>query len=188
MDQVKIGEFLKELRKSKNLTQQEAADSLYVSQKTISRWETGEGIPDISIILEVARFYNVTVDEILEGKRKEEKIEEKKQYKKIVIGKKKENIVTKLNTYLFIAVGIVLFCLILGVIFYFVLTEDILKYVLPISWVIGISLYLFGYNEIKENVEEKDKKKLRKKSIILSDVIFITLLIYLIMLGGEVIW
>ena len=71
MDQIKIGEFLKELRKQKNLTQQEAADALFVSQKTISRWETGEGIPDISIIQDVAKFYDVTVDEILEGTKKE---------------------------------------------------------------------------------------------------------------------
>ena len=72
MDQIKIGEFLKELRKQKKLTQQEAADALFVSQKTISRWETGEGIPDISIIQDVAKFYDVTVDEILTGVKKEE--------------------------------------------------------------------------------------------------------------------
>ena len=41
MDQIKIGEFLKSLRKEKNISQQKGADSLYVSQTTISRWETG---------------------------------------------------------------------------------------------------------------------------------------------------
>ena len=70
MDAVKIGELLKALRKSKGYTQQEVAESLYVTQKTVSRWENGEGIPDISIIVSVAEFYDITVDELLKGERK----------------------------------------------------------------------------------------------------------------------
>ena len=70
MDAVKIGEFLKALRKSKGYTQQEVAEALYVTQKTVSRWENGEGIPDINIIVSVAEFYDVTVDELLKGERK----------------------------------------------------------------------------------------------------------------------
>ena len=69
MDVIKIGEFLKVLRKAKGYTQQEVADELYVTQKTVSRWEKGEGIPDINIIVNVAEFYDITVDELLKGER-----------------------------------------------------------------------------------------------------------------------
>lgn len=69
MDNSKTAEFLKALRKAKGLTQQDAADALYLSPKTISRWESGDGLPDINIIQSVADLYGVTVDEILRGER-----------------------------------------------------------------------------------------------------------------------
>ena len=179
MDQIKIGDFLKELRKSKKLTQQEAADSLFVSQKTISRWETGEGIPDISIILDVAKFYNVTVDEILEGKRK---IESNKT-EKVIIENYEQNNISKLNIYFFITISLILFFFILGIIFYFTLTKVIMIIILPITWIIGIFLYVFGYNENKDKIEDNDKQKIRRKTIMLSDIIFVTLIVYLLFLG-----
>lgn len=73
MDTIKIGEFLKALRKAKGYTQEEVANHLMLSPKTISRWENGVRIPDINIISAVADFYNVTVDEILKGERYTEK-------------------------------------------------------------------------------------------------------------------
>lgn len=70
MDCSKTAEFLKALRKAKGLTQQDAADALFLSPKTISRWESGDGLPDINIIQSVADLYDVSVDEILRGERK----------------------------------------------------------------------------------------------------------------------
>ena len=64
-----IGEFLSILRKSKGLTQQEVADALGVSNKTVSSWETGASCPDISILPVLAELYDVTCDEIVRGKR-----------------------------------------------------------------------------------------------------------------------
>ena len=60
MDYKKIGEFLKSLRKANGLTQEEVADQLMVSAKTISRWECGDGLPDINIISAVADLYKPT--------------------------------------------------------------------------------------------------------------------------------
>ena len=54
MDLVKIGEFIKELRKEKNITQDELAEKFYVSRRTVSRWETGSNLPDIDILIELA--------------------------------------------------------------------------------------------------------------------------------------
>lgn len=67
MDQKKIGNFLKELRLSKNLTQEELAEKFFVSSRSISRWETGVNLPDISLLIELADFYEVDVREIIEG-------------------------------------------------------------------------------------------------------------------------
>lgn len=54
MDQQKIGAFLKKLRKEKNLTQEQLAEQLNVSGRTVSRWETGSNMPDISILADVS--------------------------------------------------------------------------------------------------------------------------------------
>lgn len=70
MDTKKIGEFLKVLRKEKGLTQEQLAEILFVSGRTISRWETGTNMPDLSILIQIAEFYDVEVKEILDGERK----------------------------------------------------------------------------------------------------------------------
>ena len=70
MDTVKIGNFLRELRKEKNLTQEQLAEVFSVSNRTISRWETGSNMPDISLLLEIAGFYQLDVSEILNGERR----------------------------------------------------------------------------------------------------------------------
>lgn len=76
MDQKKIGTFLKELRKKKGITQEELAEHLNVSSRSVSRWETGSNMPDISLLTEIADFYDVDVREIIEGERKEAMNEE----------------------------------------------------------------------------------------------------------------
>ena len=72
MDQKKIGFFLKELRKEKGITQEEFAEELNVSGRTVSRWETGNNMPDISLLIEIADFFDVTIPEIINGERKSE--------------------------------------------------------------------------------------------------------------------
>lgn len=72
MDQIKIGSFLKELRKEKGLTQEQLAEQFNVSNRSVSRWETGSTLPDISILIELAEFYNVDISDLLNGERKGE--------------------------------------------------------------------------------------------------------------------
>lgn len=76
MDQQKIGMFLKELRVEKNLTQEKLAELLGVTNRSVSRWENGNNMPDLSLLMEIANVYGVGVDEILDGKRKETRIDE----------------------------------------------------------------------------------------------------------------
>lgn len=75
MDTKKIGEFLKILRKEKGLTQEQLAEILLVSGRTISRWETGTNMPDLSILIQMAEFYAVDVKEILDGERKSDNMD-----------------------------------------------------------------------------------------------------------------
>ena len=74
MDQKKIGLFLKTLRKEKNITQEVLAETLNVSSRTVSRWETGSNMPDISLLVELSEFYQVSIPEIINGERKSEKM------------------------------------------------------------------------------------------------------------------
>ncbi|MDO4467352.1 MAG: helix-turn-helix domain-containing protein [Bacillota bacterium] len=71
MDQIKIGCFIKELRKEKELTQEQLAEKFNVSRRSVSRWETGSNMPDISIMIELADFFEVDIRELLDGQRKE---------------------------------------------------------------------------------------------------------------------
>ena len=70
MDQKKIGSFLKELRKEKDITQEQLAEKINVSGRTVSRWETGSNMPDISLLAELAEFYDVSIPKSLMEKGK----------------------------------------------------------------------------------------------------------------------
>ena len=70
MDQKKIGLFLKTLRNEKGITQEQLAEHFHVSNRTVSRWETGTNMPDISLLTEIADFYDVDVRELIEGERR----------------------------------------------------------------------------------------------------------------------
>lgn len=75
MDQIKIGKFLKHLRKEKGLTQEQLAEQFFVSSRTVSRWETGSNMPDLDILIELADFYNADIREIIDGERKSNNME-----------------------------------------------------------------------------------------------------------------
>ena len=72
MDQKKIGQFIKELRKEKGITQEKLAETFNVSVRTISRWETGSNMPDISLLVNISDYFNVDVRELIDGERKSE--------------------------------------------------------------------------------------------------------------------
>lgn len=65
------GIFIAELRKEKKLTQKQLADKLNVSDKAVSRWETGKGYPDVNTLVCLSEFFGITVNELLAGKRLE---------------------------------------------------------------------------------------------------------------------
>jgi transcriptional regulator with XRE-family HTH domain len=71
-----IGLFLKQLRNEKKLTQEQLAEVLGVSGRTVSRWETGSNLPDLSILVQISEYYGVEIKEILNGERKSEHMEQ----------------------------------------------------------------------------------------------------------------
>ena len=69
MDQEKIGRFIAELRKAHSLTQKQLADRIGVSDKTVSKWETGRGLPEISIMQSLCETMDISINELLSGER-----------------------------------------------------------------------------------------------------------------------
>ena len=67
MDMEKTGTYLASLRRGRDMTQQQVADILGVSNKTVSKWESGAGLPDIGALPALAALYGVTADDILAG-------------------------------------------------------------------------------------------------------------------------
>ena len=69
MDATKCGAFIAKLRSERGMTQKELSEALNVSDKAISRWETGKGYPDVSSLMALSEFFSVSVNELLSGKR-----------------------------------------------------------------------------------------------------------------------
>lgn len=79
IEQVKIGNFLKELRKENGKTQEEIAEMFGVSSRSVSRWENGNTMPDLGILVELADYYDVEIRAIIDGERKSENMEKEEK-------------------------------------------------------------------------------------------------------------
>ena len=78
MDQNKIGNLIKELRKKDNLTQEKFAEKYGVTYQAVSKWENGKNIPDISLLKQICDDYNINIDDLLKGKNNSNKNDRKK--------------------------------------------------------------------------------------------------------------
>ncbi len=67
MNQIKIGRFIAECRKEKKLTQMQLAEKLNITDRAVSKWETGKGMPDSSVMLELCEILGITVNDLLSG-------------------------------------------------------------------------------------------------------------------------
>ena len=74
MDQKKIGTLLKELRNEKGLTQEQFAELVNVTNRTVSRWENGNNMPDLDILIQISDYYEIDLRELLDGERKKAKM------------------------------------------------------------------------------------------------------------------
>ena len=69
MDQIKIGRFIAECRKKNNMTQMQLAERLNITDRAVSKWETGKSMPDASIMLALCDMLNISVNELLSGEK-----------------------------------------------------------------------------------------------------------------------
>lgn len=67
MNQIKIGEFISSQRKKNNLTQAALAEKLGITDRAVSKWERGKGLPDVSLMLDLCDIFGITVNELLSG-------------------------------------------------------------------------------------------------------------------------
>ena len=105
MDQIQIGKFIAEERKRKGYTQRALADILGISDKTISKWERGNGFPDVSLLLPLCNELEITVNELLSGERLQEP-DYKKKAEENMVNLVKEAQESKKKIMLSAAVGI----------------------------------------------------------------------------------
>ena len=172
MNQQKMGEFLKHLRKEKGLTQEQLAEHFYISSRTVSRWETGSNMPDVSMLIDLADFYDVDIREIIDGERKSENMdnETKETLKKVAeyTEEEKKKLKRKMADMMIGAAVLLVFCALLfesnG--FSGWIPESSCRNI--IGFTLGIStatlvlnvLYLFG---ILDKVREKKLSLIKKK-------------------------
>ena len=96
MNQIEIGKFIAECRKKKNLTQAQLAEKLNITDRAVSKWETGKSMPDSSIMLALCEMLGITVNELLSGEEVDvESYEQKANENLIAFKRKDENNMTK---------------------------------------------------------------------------------------------
>lgn len=168
METKKIALFIKTKRKEKGLTQEQLANELFVTEKAISRWETGRGTPDISLLIPLAKVLNVSVSEILSGEKKsknKEEINEIINY--IEINKKgKYNMPFKLSIICYI-ISILTFLTYLRLDYN---TNISINYFIRLIFVIIASVFIIIGNYIYNN-NYIDKISDKKKSIKIANLI-----------------
>jgi glycopeptide antibiotics resistance protein/DNA-binding XRE family transcriptional regulator len=177
MDLNKISNFIKAKRKELGITQDELAEKLFVTEKAISRWETGRGTPDISLLIPLSKELNIDVSELLNG-------EENKKSKNDVEQLIEYNEITKANKYNFQFKLTIFFYIlsILSFLFYLRFEYDPnieVNYFIRLLIIVIASIFVIIGNKIYSNnyVEKlEDKKKVLKLSHIIVFIYYVILL------------
>lgn len=95
MDQVKIGKFISQCRKEKGLTQAQLAEKLNITDRAVSKWETGKGMPDSSIMIELCDILGICINELFSGEKLHMENYNKKADENLVELKKENEAINK---------------------------------------------------------------------------------------------
>lgn len=179
MDLNKISTFIKTKRKELGITQDELAEKLFVTEKAISRWETGRGTPDISLLLPLSKELNIDVSELLNGEENR-KSKSKNDVEQLI----EYNEITKANKYNFQFKLTIFFYIlsILSFLFYLRFEYDPnieVNYFIRLLITVVASIFVIIGNQIYSNnyVEKiEDKKKMLKLSHIIVFIYYVVLL------------
>ena len=185
-DQAKIGSFLKELRKEKTLTQEQLAEEFNVVSRTVSRWENGNNMPDLSILVELADFYDVDIRELIDGERKSENMTEEMKDTLVKVAdyseSEKENIIKKLYgsiigaAFIFLALWIIPIVIDVGPAESTLLRYSQLRGCVFFAVEIGLVISGMGIVRIMQVMGRMNKervRKLRKVLLPISIVVFV---------------
>ena len=170
MNQQKTGEFLKELRKEKGLTQEQLGEKFFVSSRTVSRWETGSNLPDLQTLIELAEFYDIDIREIIDGERKSENMDKEMKETLVKVSEysdsEKKSKVRKIN--IFFALGLIL--ILVGTfnsqfefIYEIIGNNPIGQVLLGITFGMGISFEAVAFYFNNHDVSFKNKRALNNK-------------------------
>lgn len=154
MDQVKIGKFISDERKAKGYTQKQLSELLGISDKTISKWECGNGFPEASLLLPLCNELEITVNELLTGERISQQNYKKKAEENMVnmIREKEENKQKILLTTMIGVISTITFVTLLLVVCFYtdviILPIKIVLMMIAIS-VFGVGLYVAMWGDRK---------------------------------------
>ena len=95
MDQEKIGKFISKVRKEKNITQEQLADKLHITNRAISKWENGICLPDVSIMMELCKILDISINDLFIGEKTKNNENSKKLEENILNLLKKEELQNK---------------------------------------------------------------------------------------------
>lgn len=95
MDVIKIGNFIADRRKKQNLTQMELAEKLNITDRAVSKWERGKSLPDASVMLELCKVLNISVNELLTGENLDMKDYNEQAEKNLIEMKKQKELADK---------------------------------------------------------------------------------------------
>ena len=183
MDQIKIGAFLKELRKEHDLSQEQLAERFNVSSRSISRWENGNTMPDISVMIELADFYDIDIRDLLRGERKSEQMDENLKETLVMVAEYTEAEKAKILKKVYVCGQGMLITSVASMIMYFlayffdgiVLTPFLL---ILASGILAINTVLASL-QLKGNMSKEKNKKLIRITVTIWVVLGMSILIFL---------
>ena len=167
MDQVKIGNFIKECRKELGITQYELADKLNVSFKTISKWECGKGLPDVSLLLPLCNELKISVNELLSGERLlNEEYKEKAEDNLIdIIKKEREENKKKIMIEVLIGIPCIVSMLSLFIVAGLLNIEDYQRIIILVIGFICVCCSVIGLSILDRNIGYYECKHCKERFI-----------------------
>lgn len=166
-----IGERLYNLRKERNLSQEDLANELDVSRQSISKWETNQSMPDFDKIISLCQFFNITTDELLTGNRD-------------IVEAKENSIKSNYARNLAVAIGLYIFSIVSFLIFASGFKQPIIGVCVGLTLVAvatGIIIYnsiMYGKKKVKS---EEQKKQERQLNLISEAVILVGIVLYFLL-------
>ena len=184
MDQIKIGAFLKELRKEHDLSQEQLAERFNVSSRSVSRWENGNTMPDISIMIELADYYDIDIRDLLRGERKSDKMEENLKETLVMVADYTEADKVKILNKVYVCGQGALICSVASMLLFFI--NPFTGYQLSLTpFLLILACGIFAINtmlaglQLKGSMSKERNKKLIKITVTIWVVLAVLILIFL---------